>query len=169
MAEPRIRPFREGDESHVFDVCVRTGQGDPAILADVYAAPYLRFDPSLAWVVDEGAGAEGYIIATADSADFERFYRDEWVRGVEHDPLIAEVDDYPAHLHIDLLPRVQGSGYGRALIEVLVTELRARGIRGLHLRMDPTNIGAKAFYLRIGFAELSSSSPENPVLGRRLD
>ena len=33
--------------------------------------------------------------------------------------LIAEVDAYPAHLHIDLLPELQGQGMGRRLIDTL--------------------------------------------------
>ena len=34
--------------------------------------------------------------------------------------IVAEVADYPAHLHIDLLPELQGQGFGRALIRRLL-------------------------------------------------
>ena len=82
--------------------------------------------------------------------------------------LIAEVDEYPAHLHIDLLPEAQGGGRGRALVETLADALRAAGIPGLHLSMDPANTGARAFYDRLGFTELPSSTSDSPLLGMRL-
>ena len=70
----------------------------------------------------------------------------------------ALVGRYPAHLHIDLLPETQGKGLGRALIETLFAELRRRGVRGLHLGMDPANSGAAAFYERIGLVRLAESA-----------
>jgi len=181
MAEPSIRPFREGDESQVFDVCVRTGQGDPAIVADVYAAPYLRFDPALAFVVDTGERVAGYILGTADTREFVRRYRAEWLpafaarHGVAVERpdgvlaaglrpermLVPGLDEYPAHLHIDLLPELQRRGLGRMLIQTLEDALRARGVRGLHLVADPANTSAIAFYSRLGFVVL----PAEPEIG----
>ena len=35
--------------------------------------------------------------------------------------------EYPAHLHIDLLPGVQGSGYGRRLIDTFGASVAAAG------------------------------------------
>lgn len=69
--------------------------------------------------------------------------------------------EYPAHLHIDLLPVVQGGGVGRRLIATLLDELRRRGVRGVHLGVDPQNVGAAAFYERLGFERLPS--PEGSV------
>lgn len=196
MAEPSIRPFREGDESHVFDVCVRTGQGDPAILADVYAAPYLRFDPALAFVVDTGERVAGYILGTADTREFVRRYRAEWLPGFvarhavptevptdapDDGPhgvlaaglrpermLVPGVDEYPAHLHIDLLPELQRRGLGRMLIETLADALRARGVRGLHLVADPSNTSAIAFYSRLGFVALPAEPQVGALMGMTL-
>lgn len=59
---------------------------------------------------------------------------------------------YPSHLHIDLLPRAQGKGNGRALMTTLLTLLRSRGSTGVHLEMAPTNVGARTFYEKLGFA-----------------
>jgi ribosomal protein S18 acetylase RimI-like enzyme len=82
--------------------------------------------------------------------------------------LVPELAEYPAHLHIDLLPRLQGSGWGRRLVDTLIAELTGRGIRGLHLSLDPENTGARAFYDRLGFAELPSSTPDSPLLGMTI-
>ncbi|MES1169890.1 MAG: GNAT family N-acetyltransferase, partial [Leifsonia sp.] len=70
--------------------------------------------------------------------------------------LIPELADYPAHLHIDLLPEAQGQGLGRRLIETLLDELAAAGATGVHLDMDPANTGAGAFYARLGFTRLDT-------------
>ena len=50
---------------------------------------------------------------------------------------------YPSHLHIDLLPRGQGQGHGRLLIESLLDLLRAGGSGGVHLGVSPTNLRAQ--------------------------
>ena len=65
-------------------------------------------------------------------------------------------DDHPAHLHIDLLPELQGQGWGRRLIDTLAGALRERGVSGLHLVASADNTGALAFYARLGFTPLPS-------------
>ena len=63
----------------------------------------------------------------------------------------TEAKDYPAHLHIDLLPECQGQGYGRKLIMVLIEHLKANHITGLMLHVSMKNEGARAFYKKCGF------------------
>jgi ribosomal protein S18 acetylase RimI-like enzyme len=69
-------------------------------------------------------------------------------------PSRYQADGYPAHLHIDLLPELQGQGWGRRLIGALVDRLRADGVAGLHLVAGAANTGAVAFYPRVGFEPL---------------
>jgi ribosomal protein S18 acetylase RimI-like enzyme len=76
-------------------------------------------------------------------------------------------DQYPSHLHIDLLPRAQGHGYGRKLIEQLITMLRNQGSVGVHLGMSSSNDRAYGFYLKLGFTELCRDE-ESIYLGMRL-
>lgn len=78
------------------------------------------------------------------------------------------VADHPAHLHIDLLPETQGQGLGRQLIETLFAELTRRGVRGLHLGIDPNNTGAAAFYERLGMTRLPAE-PGGQIYGVRFD
>jgi ribosomal protein S18 acetylase RimI-like enzyme len=59
-------------------------------------------------------------------------------------------------LHIDLLPEVQGQGWGTRLIGTLVAALRERGVTGVHLAASTDNAGAIAFYPRVGFTPLPS-------------
>ena len=67
----------------------------------------------------------------------------------------AEVTEtYPAHLHVDLLPRMQGSGLGRALMDRLIAELRDAGVPGLHLCVAADNTNAIEFYRHLGFEQI---------------
>ena len=81
--------------------------------------------------------------------------------------LVAELDDYPAHLHIDLLPEAQGAGWGRALMEGLQDALRAGGSPGVHLGVSARNQRALGFYRHLGYEELASDGIGH-TLGLRL-
>jgi ribosomal protein S18 acetylase RimI-like enzyme len=146
---------------------------------------------------DRATRVGGYIIGVADTAAFVDWYRREWLPGFcERHPhsgrptganpayseaqlladgrnpermLIPHLADYPAHLHIDLLPELQGTGLGRRLIDTLRAALRDRGVPGVHLSMDPSNTSARAFYDRLGFRDLPSSRPGAPLLGISTD
>ena len=154
---------------------------DDALWGDLFAVPYVERHPDLAWVVETDDGRTiGYIVATDDTDVFYTWFRDEWwPRFQERFPRAEEpttreermveygytrmpgiepnVADHPAHLHIDLLPETQGQGLGRRLMETLFAELTRRGVRGLHLGIDPNNTGAAAFYERIGMERLPSA------------
>ncbi|GAA1525697.1 hypothetical protein GCM10009761_29740 [Agromyces terreus] len=167
---------------------------DDSLMPEVFALPYVTYAPELAFVVDDGSGrAVGYIIAVADTAAFIDWWKREWTPGfvsrhpspgpaTSHAPSfteadllkagsdpermrIAELGEYPAHLHIDLLPELQGKGFGRRLVETLRDALAERGVPGVHLSMDPNNTSARAFYDRLGFRELASHRPTSPLLG----
>ncbi|KAK5062695.1 hypothetical protein LTR84_004769 [Exophiala bonariae] len=59
--------------------------------------------------------------------------------------------EYPAHLHIDILPSHQSKGYGPKLLDAWEDEMRKLGVRGCHLGMDPANQAAGRFYKRQGW------------------
>ncbi|MEU5362543.1 GNAT family N-acetyltransferase [Streptomyces sp. NPDC005925] len=165
---------------------------DPAVIPAVFASPYVHLEPELAFVLDDGHGrAVGYIVGAADTPAFAAAFRTEWLPlvadrypaptrspatpdevmlGLLHDPermIVPEVADYPAHLHIDLLPAWQGRGYGRVLMHSLLRALRDRGVPAIHLCMATANVPARAFYDRMGFHEIDVPDP-GPVayLGR---
>ncbi|MDJ0346043.1 GNAT family N-acetyltransferase [Streptomyces sp. H10-C2] len=188
-----IRPYRPADLPALYDICVRTGQeGEDArpyfpdhdLLGTIFAAPYARLEPELAFVVDDGEGrAVGYILGTADTAAFVKRFRAEWLpevaarypepagpartphetmAGLLHHPermLLPELADYPAHLHIDLLPGYQGAGHGRALMETFLGSLADGGVPSVHLGMATANVRARYFYDRMGFHEIAVPDP----------
>jgi len=60
------------------------------------------------------------------------------------------LEEYPAHLHIDILSECQRQGWGRKLMDVLVEELKGRGVKGVHLGMAGDNAAAGKFYEALG-------------------
>lgn len=151
------------------------------LMGDLFAAPYVHLEPEHAFVLDSGAGtAVGYVLGTADTSRFVARYRSEWIPrsglpqpsdppvtpddallALHHDPermIVPELVDYPAHMHIDLLPSWQRRGYGRALVERLLESLRQVGVPAVHLGMLARNRGARAFYHRLGFVKLGVPS-----------
>lgn len=120
----------------------------------------------------------GYIVAAPDSAAFEeRLVRDWWPKvrrslagfrpATQHDETaLARIDvperrdpgqlaDYPAHLHINILPEAQAGGWGRRLIETELDALRRAGVKGVQLGVSPTNPRASGFYEHLGFVDIS--------------
>ncbi|PZF81817.1 GNAT family N-acetyltransferase [Jiangella anatolica] len=185
-----IRPYESGDDDALYDICLRTGDNggdatgqfaDPRLLGELFVGPYLRFEPELAFVADDGAPA-GYVLGARDTRAFERdcdrqwwpplrakyppgsfpagtrdaYYVERLHEDRSADPAI--VADYPAHLHIDLLPRTQGRGIGRALMQTLLAALHDAGAPAVHLGVGAANTRAIAFYERMGFTTLRESA-----------
>ena len=187
-----VRPYQPDDRDALFDICVRTAhQGgdsrhlypDLELLPSIFAAPYAYLEPELAFVLDDGERAVGYIVGTADTPLFVERYRAQWLPGLAlryprsdraaetpaevmvdlmHRPermLVRELADHPAHLHIDLLPDHQRRGHGRELMTAFLAALHARGVPRVHLGMATANAPARAFYDRLGFHELAVPAP----------
>jgi ribosomal protein S18 acetylase RimI-like enzyme len=173
----------------------RDGTGildDDRIWAAMFVLPYAARHPDLAFVVETDDGrVAGYIVCAPDTDDFEQWFRTEWwpvaardwprpeqnssrqddllLYGYERGdaPSRYQAAGYPAHLHIDLLPELQGAGFGRRLIETLIAALRERGVPGVHLVAGAENAGAVAFYPRVGFEPLPGSESAR-AFGMRL-
>ena len=81
------------------------------------------------------------------------------------------LEEYPAHLHIDLLPPFQGAGHGRALMETFYAAAAQAGAPGVYVAVTTANTRAIGFYHRLGFRPLEVAPPgETTVtyLGRAL-
>jgi ribosomal protein S18 acetylase RimI-like enzyme len=152
---------------------------DPELPGQVWVGPYLALEPELAYVAVDDIGVSGYVLGAADTTMFEAACEATWWpslrrrfpepppsgdltpdqelhRWIHHPPATPEsvLAEYPAHLHIDLLPRAQGRGFGRRLINTLLDALRRRDVSAVHLGVDARNRRAIGFYAHIGFARI---------------
>jgi ribosomal protein S18 acetylase RimI-like enzyme len=164
---------------------------DARLFGELFAAPYGVLEPEHAFVLDDGTGrAVAYVLGALDTRAFEerceaawwpalrdrypigvgRRRLDELLVSLLHAPPRAAgqvVDDYPSHLHIDLLPEAQGSGWGRRMTDTLLDALGAAGSVGVHLGVSTANDRALGFYEHLGFVELARDATTH-TLGRRL-
>lgn len=170
---------------------------DPDALGRIYVGPYLRYEPELSLILEDEQGICGYALAALDSKRFYNRYETEWLPELQanfpepsgdpatwsrveaayhvyHHPdhhCPEPYDEYPAHLHIDLLPRAHRQGHGRRMMNELMDRLEKRGAPGVHLCMAATNDRAHAFYISLGFKDLCRHGPANDeciYMGKRL-
>ncbi|MBR1148502.1 GNAT family N-acetyltransferase [Bradyrhizobium sp. AUGA SZCCT0431] len=137
---------------------------DRKLMGHIYSVPYASLQPDICLVAEDDAGVAGFVVGAADTSIWERRLEREWwpqlrrqypapdqahMAGWSHDqrrifmihhpkPIpAAVVQSYPSHLHMNLLPRVQG-----------------RGIGPLHVGVNKENVRAIGFWHRLGFVEL---------------
>ncbi|WP_336748238.1 GNAT family N-acetyltransferase [Pantoea vagans] len=154
---------------------------DPDYPGQRFAVPYARFAPDFAFVLERDNEVQGYVVATPDTRAFEAQLQAEWwpqlqekyrdrspsapldskvLDAIRHPDQAAEtlVTQWPAHLHINLLPAAQKGGWGRRMIEHELAALRAAGVSGVHLGVSLQNEQVCAFYARMGFTPIQRSN-----------
>lgn len=155
---------------------------DRDLLGHYFAAPYLVHNPDWCWIAADEHGVAGYLVTTPDTRAFVDFMNKDWlpavrtlypprqdpswtatevwIRNTIHKPATvpAFADEYPAHLHIDFLPRAQGQGLGTRFLAAFREQLKARGVPGFHLGVGAANTKARAFYEKQGIEVIQ----ENP-------
>jgi len=151
------------------------------MLGDIYLRPYLEFESNLAFVLVKNEEIVGYVVGALDTYAFADLMNSRWLPRLrdKYAPLVASFNEheaklwelirepfsadpqilqrYPSHLHIDLLPSLQGSGYGRSMMTVLLEALHGAGSTGVHLGISRANEGASLFYKKVGFQVLSEA------------
>jgi ribosomal protein S18 acetylase RimI-like enzyme len=171
---------------------------DPDALGRIFVGPYLAYEPELALILEDERGVCGYAFGAFESKSFYSRYDTEWrpklcaefpmpggdparwtriqhVHSWYHQPdyFCPEPHHlYPSHLHIDLLDRAQGKGWGRRMLEEVMRRLRERGSAGAHLGVSACNQPAFAFYEHLGFNELARTGEGNGeviYMGKRLN
>jgi ribosomal protein S18 acetylase RimI-like enzyme len=150
---------------------------DPKALGHLYIGPYMKLEPQLAFVLTDDEGVCGYVLGARDSAEFYHRYRTNWLPEIrkdyvrptapkeqwtETDKVVEEffladvympqqIGRFAAHMHIDLLPRAQGCGWGRQMVETLLEKMRSLAVTGVHLGVAAENLRAQGFYRKLGF------------------
>lgn len=166
-----IRKYNEKDYDDVRYVCLNcdgealTGTGAKFLLL-TYCDYYIENEPDNCFVLDDDGRTVGYILC---AENFDNFYekfrahylpaliplgesRHQWAKNsvVLHEKY---KDEFPAHLHVDLLPDYQRQGWGTRLMNVLFEQLREKGVTGVMLTAGISNEAGKNFYRKHGFTE----------------
>ncbi|MGB6086460.1 GNAT family N-acetyltransferase, partial [Parvibaculum sp.] len=135
------------------------------------------------FIAEDEQSVGGYIVGAVDTRAFEARLEAEWwpkLRAAYPDPAgpFAEwsadermaylihhpfsvpdhiVERHPSHLHINLLPHLQGKGLGRRLMDRWLACMAQAGSPGAHLGVGAPNMRGRAFYEAYGFTLLEET------------
>ena len=154
---------------------------DRKVIGHLYSAPYGVLEPDHVFVAEDEHGVAGYVVGTHDTRNFEaRLERDWWpalrahYAGIPQENLtqtdrmrVAAINDpganpadivgaYPAHIHMNLLPRLRGKRVGSGLLQLWIEQAKAAGVSGIHLGANAKNAGGIAFWTKSGFAPVQT-------------
>lgn len=149
---------------------------DRKAVGHLYSAPYGVLEPEHVFVAEDEQGVAGYIVGTFDTTGFEERLERAWWPGLRaHYANVAPerltptdrmridaintpgsnpadiVARYPAHIHMNLLPRLRGQRVGTGLLQLWIEQAKAAGVPGIHLGANAKNAGGIAFWTRSGF------------------
>jgi GNAT superfamily N-acetyltransferase len=179
-----------GDASHLYE--------HPKLMGLIYSAPYAVLEPGLVQVALDGTDPLGFVLGSVDTDAWENRLETEWwprLRSVYRDPgpvaqpewtpdqrrvhmihhparVPAEIKNrYPAHVHLNLMPRAQGAGIGSRLLDRWLGLIAATSPEGVHVGVNRQNSRAVRFWARHGFSELApapAQSGRTVWMGRSL-
>lgn len=173
---------------------------NPRLVGDKYVIPYLRFSPQLSFVVETQGEVSGFCVGTSDTKAYEQNLLVNWWPNIRHhyalpdntsqqawsvedheidwinDPIATPeylVDNFPAHVHMNLLPSTRGQGVGTKLLSHWFDSAASLGASTVHLGANPANKSGIEFWRSRGFVELNEtgSLPNTDTIwmGRKID
>ncbi|MHA7774051.1 GNAT family N-acetyltransferase [Roseibium sp. M-1] len=150
---------------------------DPRLIGHIYAGPYVALPGLISFVAEDGMGLVGYAVGAANTAAYERRLEVDWWPVLRrryarpsgssgdwtqderriasiHRPSSVPADvvaRFPAHIHMNLLPRARGRGLGSGLLEAWVDDARDKGVAAVHAGVSAVNSDGLAFWTARGF------------------
>lgn len=168
---------------------------DPKLMGHIYSAPYLLFEPDLALVIEVDNQVAGFCVGTANTSSFAARLEADWwptlrnkypkpneqrrstwsvdelrsqmIHMPEKTPLPITTK-YPAHLHMNLLPVVQGQRLGGRLLENWVIRAKKLGISAVHIGSNANNARAIHFWGKQGFKDIPFTTSRTRWMGRTV-
>ena len=148
------------------------------LLGDLFVGPYHASQHSMAEVLCDDDGIVGYLLMTSDTRSFQKWFRMDWLPKIRkkwpisglmkpftdtdvalwesltedqtyHPPWMRQ---YPAHLHLSLLPQYQGRGMGSRWVSRAEQILSHQACLGVHVSVHPDNCRAQNFFSKAGYA-----------------
>lgn len=168
---------------------------DPQMMGHIYAAPYLMFEPDLAHVLTCDDHVVGFCVGTSDTTMFETKLEIDWWPSLRnkyrkpdekmrlswsaderrsemiHVPEITPKQitrTFPAHIHMNLLPIVQGQGFGVKMFQKWSHDAAHSGITRIHIGANAKNTRALHFWRNQGFTDIDIPNTRTVWMGRQL-
>lgn len=165
---------------------------DGRLIGHIYSAPYALLVPELVMLAECAGDVAGFVVGVLntemwekqleqcwwpklrlkypapDSLEKERWTPDARRAAMIHYPEVtptAVSKNYPAHLHLNLLPSLQGRGIGGKLFRAWLDLATPRGATATHVSVNRANARATRFWTKMGFHDIS---PEELQSGRTL-
>jgi ribosomal protein S18 acetylase RimI-like enzyme len=156
---------------------------DRHLFCDIFYRYYTDYEMDHSWVSIAGQEVIGFLMGCTDTAAQQRRWlrvilpstlwwalrgryrlgRRTWrytaglVKAtINREFVHCDLEEYPAHLHVNIAEKGRGLGIGRQLMETYLGHLRQLGVPGVHLHTTSLNEAACRLYNRLGFDLLDS-------------
>jgi len=181
--EDRAAVFRIAADTAFFGEPIEAYFEDRHLFCDAFYSYYTDLEPENGWVACAEGRVIGFIVGSTDTKAYQRrlmrhilppvvlrFLRGAYHPGpqawrylralaaaaVHREFPHADLDRYPAHLHINLEAGWRGYGLGRRLMEAFIQRLKSMNVSGVHLHTTSMNRAACGLYRSCGFDLLDS-------------
>ena len=169
-----IRPYQAKDRENVRFTCLnsegpcRSSKKARNFILTVYCDYYIENEPENCFVAaDENDKAVGYVICAEDFDVFKKRFAENYYSKISKwdfkrrksalksiVPHEKYKEEYPAHLHIDVLPEYHRMGIGHKMTDALLEHLKKKGVKGVMLTTWIKNEKGRGFYDKYGFTLL---------------
>lgn len=186
-----IRPYEEKDKENVRFICLNSEgeckmtKNEQKYILTTYCDYYIENEGRNCFVaVDDNDTAIAYIICTEDYDSYKVVFDKEYVPRIDESMIVWGFNaqkgalgstklqdkykkDFPAHLHIDVLPEYHRQGIGHKLVDALSAHLKLKGVCGVMLTVGAGNERGQAFYRKYGF-EFIEKDGDDVAFGLRF-
>jgi len=163
-----------GDASHLYQ--------DKRLVGAIYSAPYAALNSDLVIIAADDEGVGGFALGAVDTVAWEQRLEQSWWPSLRRqyaapDPEVRSswnadqrrismihhpervpaqiARDFPAHLHLNIVPRLQKRGTGTALFHRWLQLATVRGASAMHVGVNGGNTGAIRFWGKMGFRPIT--------------
>lgn len=172
----QIRPYEPKDFDDVRFICLNSegpcdlNEAERHYILTTYCDYYIEREPQNCFVAaDDNDRAVGYVLCAADYDPYRTVFLAEYLPRIPAQHLQMRFGargstvlqnkykaEYPAHLHIDVLPEYQRGGLGSKMVDALRARLRETGAPGVMLTVGTGNKVGRSFYEKYGFTFLET-------------
>ncbi len=186
-----IRPYEEKDKENVRFICLNSegkckmSPTEQEYILTTYCNYYIENEGRNCFVAaDENDTAIAYIICAENYDSYKKIFDEEYVSRLDENMVVWGFNakkgaagstklqekykqDFPAHLHIDVLPEYHRQGIGHKLVDTLSAHLKNKDVHGVMLTVGAANKRGQAFYNKYGF-EFIEKDGDDVAFGLRF-